>query len=400
MPAAALRGVAFAVLASAFVQCSSVADTTRAAPVRPGAMAPASNSVVPAAPLPAAATKMPDANMPKSSLRVGKVDYVSATDIAISLGFKGTWTEPLKKLTLTSKTNPANRLELEADGRTAMLDGLRIDLGNPTVLRRGKLYVSETDVSHCLAALLRPNAVAPCPPRPVVIALDAGHGGADNGMENEKLGLKEKVLALDVVMRLKQQLEAAGYKIVLTRPTDAALSPEKRKDLGLRTEIANRAGADLMISVHFNSLYPDTKTGGTEVYVYTPPGQRSSEAWSVGASDDSKPAQPVNRFDPWSSLLAHQIHRHVLVRLRTPDRGQKTKHLLVFQDLNCPAALIESVFLSNDAEARRAATSEYRQQIADALAAAVRDYAATIEALRPKNNASATSARRHASRSS
>lgn len=343
---------------------------------------------------------MPGAKLPKPSLRVGKVDYVSATDIAIALGFKGAWTEPQKKLTLTSKTNAANRLELEADDRTAMVDGLRVDLGYPTVLRRGKLYVSETDVARCLAALLRPNAVSPLPPRPMVIALDAGHGGADNGMQNERLGLKEKVLALDVVLRLKQQLEAAGYKIVLTRTSDAALSPEKRKDLGMRTEIANRAGADLFVSVHFNSLYPDTKTSGTEVYVYTPPGERSAEAWGIGAPDDSKPAQPVNRFDPWSALLAHQIHRHVLARLHTNDRGQKTKHLLVFQDLSCPAALIESVFLSNDAEARRAATAEYRQEIAEAIAAAIGDYAATIEALRPRSAAPATSVRRHASRSS
>ena len=395
MPPAAFR-VAILAIAAAYLPRAIGAETPRSLPSRPGASAAAAGA--PSSPPPAAKPSA-TATLPRASLHVGKVDYVSATDIAIALGCTGRWTEPLKKLTLTSKTNAANRLELEVDKRTVAVDGLRIDLGHPAVLRRGRLYVSETDIAHCLAPLLRPSALPTLPPQPTVIALDAGHGGSDNGMENPRLGLKEKVLALDVVLRLKQQLEAAGFKVVLTRTGDGTFSADKKKDLAMRTEVANRASADLMVSVHFNSLYPDTKTGGTEVYVYTPPHQRSSQSWSTG-DDDALPAQPVNRFDPWSSLLAHQIHRHILRELKTSDRGQKTKHLFLFQDLNCPAALIESVFLSNDAEARRAATPEYRQQIAAALAAAIRDYAATIGSLRPKSNASATSKRRHASRSS
>ena len=50
----------------------------------------------------------------------------------------------------------------------------------------------------------------------------------------------------------------------------------------------------------------------------------------------------------------------------------------------CPGGLVESACLSNDAEARRVATPAFRQQIAAALAAAIRDYAATLDSLRPK----------------
>jgi N-acetylmuramoyl-L-alanine amidase len=330
-------------------------------------------------------------------MRLGTTEYVSIIEAASWLGLRGHWTEPLKKLTLVGEGGV--KLELESDSRNAEVDGLRIDMGCPTILRNGRLYISQIDLEHCLAALLRPAALArSLPPRATVIALDAGHGGADNGMENRRLGLKEKVLALDVVMRLKQVLEGAGYRVVLTRTGDGALSPEKRKDLLLRSEIANRAGADLFVSVHFNSLYPDTRTGGTEVYVYTPAHQRSSEAWSIGKADDSKPSQPVNRYDAWSSLLAHKLHGHLLSDLKTNDRGQKTKHLLVFQDLHCPAALIESVFLSQETEARRAAKPEFRQQIADAIAAGIRDYAATVASLQPKpSGGSATRSRHRAS---
>ena len=56
----------------------------------------------------------------------------------------------------------------------------------------------------------------------------------------------------------------------------------------------------------------------------------------------------------------------------------------MLRGLNCPAVLVESVFLSNDAEARHAATPAYRQQMAEALAAGIGDYAETLGKLQPK----------------
>jgi N-acetylmuramoyl-L-alanine amidase len=384
MSPAVFRGAGFTALACLLASCSTAADAgSRTMPLRPAA--------------PATAVVRPP---PRPATRIGSVEYVSILDAALWLGLKGGWTEPLRKLTLTSQAGPPIKVELEADSRTAMVDGLRIDMGSPTIVRSGRLYLSQIDLERCLAPLIRPAVVAVAPPHPTVIALDAGHGGVDNGMENPRLGLKEKVLALDVVMRLKRILETGGYRVVLTRTGDGALSPEKKKDLPMRAEIANRASADLFVSVHFNSLYPDTKTRGTEVYVYTPAHQRSSPGWGIGQADDSKPPQPVNRFDAWSSLLAHKLHRSVLSELKTIDRGQKTMHLAVLQDLNCPAALVESVFLSNESEARSAATPEFRQRIAEALASGIRGYVETVDALPPKSGTSATSARHRAHRSS
>jgi len=320
---------------------------------------------------------------PGTKLRLDGMDYVSATDIAVWLGFKGTWILPLRKMTLTSKTNAANRVELTAESRIVLVDGLRVILGNRIVVRKGHLFVGRTDLMRTLAPLMRPTALAFGPPAPKVIALDAGHGGNDPGMQNTKLGVKEKVLALDVVMRAKKLLEAAGYKVILTRTSDRALSNDKRKDLLMRAERANRASADLFVSVHFNSVFPDTRTSGTEIYVYTPAGQRSTASLSAGQSDDTDDeVLPVNRFDPWSSLLAHKIHRETIERLKTSDRGQKTMHSLVLRDLRCPAVLVESVFLSNEAEARRASTATYRQQIAAALVSGIQAYAAAVAPLK------------------
>ena len=389
---APVRCVAIAGWGCALAACAHSDEPSRSTPSRPNAPAPVAQAapVTPPKTVPLAPKHVGPG--PRVALRLGSVSYLDLAEVAKWLNFRTTWSDRNQRVVLANKTNPRNRIEFETDSRKALVDGLAIYLGNAIVLRGKRTYVSERDFWHTLLPLVQPAQLAP-PPRPSIIALDAGHGGADNGMENARLGLKEKVLALDVVMRLKRILEGEGYKVVLTRPTDAALSPEKKKDLAMRTDIANRAGAQLFLSVHFNSLYPDTKTSGTEVYVYTPPNQRSSAGLSVGQVDDSKPMQPVNRFDPWSSLFAHQIHRAVLGELGTTDRGQKTMHLAVLQDLNCPAALVESVFLSNDPEARQAATPAYRQRIAESLASAIRDYTAIVDSVRERSVSSAASRR-------
>jgi len=273
----------------------------------------------------------------------------------------------------------------EADSREVSLHGLRLFLGRAVLLRNGVLYIGRVDFERVLVARLRP-ALLPSPPLPPrVIALDPGHGGTDNGMENKRLGLKEKVLTLDVAQRLQKILTARGYRVLLTRTDDRPLAPDKPTDFRRRAEVANRAGADVFVSIHFNSLYPDTKTTGTETYTFTPQFQRSDRAWSPLEPDDTeRDAAPVNRYDPWSALLGQRVHAEVIGALKTLDRGQKTMHSAVLRGLNCPAVLVESVFLSNDAEAAQAATPAGRQQIAEAIAAGLAAYADTLTSLQPK----------------
>jgi N-acetylmuramoyl-L-alanine amidase len=347
----------------------------RASPSRPGSGVESAS-----APAPAAGLKAPP---PLAITRFKQVDYVAATDFAARLGLKGKWEEAKRELTLTTGTR---RLVLTAEKREVSCDGLRIFLGDAVRFRAGKLYVSKTDYERCLLALLRPDNVGAPVPRLRTIALDPGHGGADPGMENRTLRVQEKVLTLDVALRLEKLLRAEGYSVVLTRRDDRQLAPTKEADLQRRAIIANAAGADLFLSIHFNSLFPNTRVSGSEVYVFTRPGQRSDQSWGFGQADDTEhDVAPVNRHDAWTSLLAHAVHRETIGGLKTSDRGHKTKHLAVLRGLNCPGVMIESVFLSNDAEARRAATPTYRQQIAESLAAGIRSYAASLDALRPKS---------------
>lgn len=79
-----------------------------------------------------------------------------------------------------------------------------------------------------------------------VVTIDPGHGGKDPGAQYD--GVDEKDIVLDISMRLRDILAAAGAKIVMTRETDVFIPLEER------SAISNRAGAELFLSVHANAL--------------------------------------------------------------------------------------------------------------------------------------------------
>ena len=348
MSPAALRvltGGALGVLAWASYPQASAADSpARPSPTRPG-----------------------EPRGPALSFRkFGGLDYVDVAGIALRLGLKISRVEPGRRLSLSA---PGRRAELEADTRDITVNGLRVFLGNPVVDAGGQLFVSRMDYERCLTPLLRPGyGVAPLR-RPQTIALDPGHGGKDNGTS-----ANEKAYALDVALRTKKMLEAAGYRVVLTRDDDTFI------ELSQRAAVANAARADLFVSIHFNALANDSKTTGVEVYTFAPQSQNSTNAWGPGQKPDAESTvASANAFDHWNVVLAQALHRELLDRLKAPDRGKKLMHLAVLRPLKCPGVLVECGFLTSEAEARRIATPAYRQQIAEALHAGIRGYVADVE---------------------
>jgi N-acetylmuramoyl-L-alanine amidase len=332
----------------------------------------------------AAAAAADRSSVPLAILRIGQVEYVRAIDVAAKFGLRLRWVSD-RQLDLS---DAAHRVELPADDRDARIDGLRVFLGDPTVTRNGELYLGKTDCDLRLAPCLRPDWEGPPPGRLRVIAIDPGHGGGDHGTSNPRLGLMEKTFTLDVGLRLRRLLEAAGYAVVMTRTTDSRLANDQKVDLAMRGEFANLQHADLFISIHFNSAEPDTRTHGTEIFSFAPARQRSSDSWQR-REDDSEPdhehpgPSPANRNDPWNTLFAHTVHRELLSALGTEDRGEKIAHFGVLRLLHCPGILVESAFLSNDAEAERVATPAFRQRIAEAMCAGIRAYGRELDALRP-----------------
>ncbi|WP_404425764.1 N-acetylmuramoyl-L-alanine amidase [Nibricoccus sp. IMCC34717] len=320
---------------------------------------------------------------PPDSIRRGpdrSAEYIDVADFARRFGLRLQWTKPGERLVLTAE---GLRLELEADSREIEVGGARVFLGMPVRGARGGLRISRIDAEELLPPLVRPGYGEKRVPDGRVIVIDPGHGGPDQGTSNPRLRINEKTMTLDVSLRLKRVLESKGFRVILTRSDDRQLLPNKRADLQERAAIANRAGADLFVSVHFNAVPNDPRTKGAEVYAFTPQFQRSTDAWSRPSADDTEDeASPVNAHNHWNFLLAHKIHRRLLLQLRAEDRGQKLAHFGVLRKLQCPGILVEAGFLSNDAEARRIGTPEYRQQIAHAIAAGIQDYTATLDRLR------------------
>lgn len=317
--------------------------------------------------------RLPPTRAGATNLKIEGVNYVPITDLQRRCGFQSTWLKKDEQLVLK---NERWKLELNVDSREAELNGLRILLGEPCRLRKRVLYLSKVDAERLIGPILRPGYLQPAVPSLRVIAIDPGHGGVDNGTQNARLGLQEKTLTLDVAVRLGRILRAEGYKVVFTRETDTKV------ELPIRAATANTYGADLFISIHFNSLPRDTKTNGVEVFTFAPAGVRSTDAWSGKVDDTENDPAPVNKHDHWCSVAAYALHREMLGTLKTFDRGKKIAHFGVLRGLNCPGVLVEAGFLSSDTEARKISTHEYRQQIAESIASGIRSYASTLSALR------------------
>jgi N-acetylmuramoyl-L-alanine amidase len=206
------------------------------------------------------------------------------------------------------------------------------------------------------------------------IVLDAGHGGWDLGTVGKK-GLLEKDLVLDIVQRLGKLIETKlGAQVVYTRQDDSYLALEKR------AEIANIARADLFLSVHAN--YSDLATArGVETYYTT-----TYSSIKARTDDDSAALKNVN----WTGVdirekvmdshrLAADIQQSLYGGLaaRNPDlrnRGVKEAQYVVLTGTQMPAVLAEVSFVSSPSDEDKLQSSEYRQQIAEALYRGVARY--------------------------
>jgi N-acetylmuramoyl-L-alanine amidase len=304
------------------------------------------------------------------------IEYVSLEDRAARLGLRLEHLAGPPAILLKDGAVPVAKLIDRS--RDTDIRGLRVFMGDPVIERSGVFYVSRADYEYHLLPRLRPElcGIPPNPPR--VIVVDAGHGGIDHGTENPRLRTMEKTYTLDVALRLRKLLEAAGYQVKMIREADVTVPKENR------STIANTMGADLYISIHFNSTYPNTKTAGVEVMSFPARGQRSTDSWSPGRSNDSERANaPINAYAPWNTILGSLLHRRLLSALHDGDRGEKFEHLAVLRGLDCPGILVEPAFLSSDTEAVSLATPAYRDAIAGALLGGIQDYTELVRRLHP-----------------
>jgi len=178
-----------------------------------------------------------------------------------------------------------------------------------------------------------------------------------------------------LAQELRDQLNKAGFNASLTRTTDAFV------DLPLRPDTARRRGADLFISVHWNSS-PVQKNDvkGAQVFCLTPAGASSSNAGGEIRDAGSKPG---NRNNDKNMLLAWSLQKSLVDKLGVQDRGVRRARYAVLTTAEMPAVLIEGGFMSNPEESKRIYDANYRKQMAAAIVEGVQSYRRAVEVPAP-----------------
>jgi N-acetylmuramoyl-L-alanine amidase len=236
------------------------------------------------------------------------------------------------------------------------------------------------------------------------IVIDAGHGGHDSGTLGAG-GIEEKDVVLDVALRLGKLLhDRLGAEIVYTRADDTFIPLETR------TAIANKAQADLFISVHANSSQ-DASARGVEVYYLN--FTSDPEAMMVASRENAVSTESVHELSDLvkkialkdkieeSKELASDVDTSLYAGLRKgneglKDRGVKKAPFVVLIGANMPSILAEISFVTNPDDAEKLETPEYRERVAESLYKGIARYAAGINGqgpVKPKGRSTETAER-------
>jgi len=184
-----------------------------------------------------------------------------------------------------------------------------------------------------------------------MIVIDAGHGGPDRGARANDPYCEEKKITLSTAKLVKKYLVQLGYRVAMTRESDANIS------LARRVEIASQADADLFVSVHFNSTRSE-KVSGIEVFF----------------SEYSTSQEATASRAPSSRKLANLILTSLIGRTGAISRGIKRGNFYVIRETSMPAVLVEGGFISNQEERALLRTKEFQDKIARGIADGIDAY--------------------------
>lgn len=233
--------------------------------------------------------------------------------------------------------------------------------------------------------------MAQAPKRTYKVVIDPGHGGKDTGTIGSKL--KEKDVVLPVSLKVAEYLKeyASDIEVIFTRKDDRFI------ELDQRPIIANKAEADLFVSIHANAM-PKGNPGvyGTETYVMGTKNEGRNfevakrENSVIMLEEDYK--EKYQGFDPESPevnimfeimqeayqensiILAQNVEEQFSKRAGRKSRGVKQSSLWVLWNTAMPSVLIEIGYLSNPKEEGELGSEQVQDYIASAIFRAIRDY--------------------------
>lgn len=180
-----------------------------------------------------------------------------------------------------------------------------------------------------------------------IVVIDAGHGGSDPGAvySHDGAEYKEKVINFAVAKKVSDILSANGIRVEMTREGDTYPT------LSERSAFANKLGAAMFVSIHSNSFPNNNAVNGIEVYY-------------------SK-TNNGERYGLTSKTLATDVYKNLIKNTSASQRGVKTEQHVVTRTSEMPAILIELGFITNQEEAEKLYSEEYRDLLAGAIASAI-----------------------------
>lgn len=220
-----------------------------------------------------------------------------------------------------------------------------------------------------------------------IIVLDAGHGGHDPGRPTKFA--KESDVALKIVLNIGKELEKnKDIKVIYTRKTDVFL------ELYERAAIANKADADLFVSIHCNAHH--TQAYGTETYVLS--AKNSKRNFDIAKAENEvifleenyeKNYEGFNPNSPESLIgltlqqeeyvdqsisLAKSVESNFKTKLNRKSRGVKQISLWVMHNTYMPSVLIETGFLTNNVEGKYLSSKKGQKEISLSIVNSIVDY--------------------------
>lgn len=288
-------------------------------------------------------------------------------------------------------------VSLVFDSKSVRVERLALDAPRRIVL---DFFFESPAAIRVLPAPVPEPSPAPTPPAPErkitraptgrkgkrLAVLDPGHGGKDPGAVAN--GVREKDINLGIGLALEDVLRAKGFEVVMTRKTDVYLKLQER------TEIANRADADVFVSIHANSLPSLRNTAGFEIYIMALPTDKDAlalakienreyvEEKSGGAAAVDRKTELLlrilgdmqqNNKISESTELAESLFE-AGKRQGIPMRRVAQAPFFVLRGAAMPAVLLETGFVTNAKEAKLLAHPGYQRRIAEAMAAGIVDY--------------------------
>ncbi|WP_132999467.1 N-acetylmuramoyl-L-alanine amidase [Luteimonas arsenica] len=230
----------------------------------------------------------------------------------------------------------------------------------------------------------KPAAIGPA--RPLVIAIDAGHGGQDPGAVGPT-GKREKDITLAIARELARQVNATpGLKAHLVRDTDVFIP------LNRRAQLARAAGADMFISIHADAA-ENRNAKGSSVYVLSLKGASSQRArWladkenaadligggKVATSDSTLTNVLLDLTQSGQMKASEDAGNHILAGLKRIGNNHKPHieraNFAVLRTSDMPAMLVETAFLSNPEEEKRLIDPAFQSKVATAVLDGVKTY--------------------------